>query len=271
MTGSPLRAPIVDAHSHTWSREFHGDYDATMQRAWDGGLVAVIEVGGDVPTSEQALEVAQRDPRIHAVAGIHPHEAKQLSKQVARLRELLAGGEFVAVGEIGLDFYRNLSPPDEQYEALRVQLEIASDARLPVVIHSREADEECFEELRAWAERVGRYLGPDREIGMMHCYAGDTELALRYIDLGLLISIPGPVTYPRNERGQDVARRLPLDRLLVETDSPSLTPQSHRGKRNEPVYVVETIAKVAQLRGCTADEIARATATNAARLFGFEL
>lgn len=271
MSPARIDAPIVDAHTHTWSGEFGSDYAETMQRAWDSGLVAVIEVGGDVPTSELALAVAREDRRIHAVVGIHPHAARELPTQRARLEELVASGDFVAVGEIGLDFYRTLSPPNQQYEALRVQLDLARGADLPVVIHSRDADEECYGEIETWFRRVGRYLGPDREIGMMHCYAGDTELAERYRAMGFLISIPGPVTYPRNERGQDVARNTPLESLLVETDSPSLTPQSHRGKRNEPAYVVETIEKVAELRGCAPAEVANATAENAARLFSFEL
>jgi TatD DNase family protein len=267
-----IDAPIVDAHAHTWSSEFTGDYAETIARAWAAGLVAVIEVGGDVPTSEQALAVARRDPeRVFAVAGVHPHDAKDYPDQRDRLAELVRGGGFVGVGEIGLDFYRNLSPPEAQYEALRSQLALALAASLPVVIHSRNADEECYAEIETWARRAGRYLGNDREIGMMHCYAGDAALAGRYNDLGFLISIPGPVTYPRNDRGHEVARTIPLRSMLVETDSPSLTPQSRRGKRNEPAFIVETIEKVAELRGCTAEEVARATAENAARLFGFEL
>ena len=266
-----IDAPIVDAHTHSWSAELAGDHREVMQRAWAAGLAAIIEVGGDVASSEQALALARADARVHAVAGIHPHEAHALAEQRDHLERLVAGGEFVAVGEIGLDFYRNLSPVAEQYEALLWQLELALEYHLPVVIHSRNADEDCFNVLDDWARRAGRYLGPDREIGMMHCYAGDLELAKRYLALGFLISVPGVVTYPDNARGQEVARSIPLAGMLIETDAPYLTPVPRRGKRNEPAYVAYTAAFVAGLRGVTAESVARATAENAARLFGFTL
>ncbi|MEE8421156.1 MAG: TatD family hydrolase [Dehalococcoidia bacterium] len=264
-------APLVDAHAHTWSREFDGDYDAAIERAWDAGLRAVVEVGTDSETSLRALALARADGRVHAAGGLHPHEAKRLPEERDALRALFDGGDFVAVGEIGLDFYRNLSPPEQQHEALQWQLELAREVELPIVIHSRDADEQCFEAVAGWAKQSGRYLGPDREIGMMHCFAGDAALAERYRELGLLISIPGTVTYQNNLRGREVARTVPLNAMLVETDCPYLTPQPHRGTRNEPAYVLWTAQEVAALRGCAVEEVARATAENAARLFGFAL
>lgn len=266
-----MSAPVVDAHAHTYSSQFDEDRDAAFQRAWDAGLVAVVEVGGDVDSSRRALALAAADPRIYAVAGIHPHEAKHLAAQRDELRTLAASGQFVGIGEIGLDFHYNHSPREDQFEAFMWQLELAREVSLPVVIHCREADEEGYAILREWAGRVGRYLGPDREIGMLHCFAGDAGLAARYIELGFLISIPGPVTYKNNDRGQQVARTIPLAAMLVETDAPYLTPTPYRGSRNEPAYVVETVRMVAQLRGCTADEVATATAENASRLFGITL
>jgi TatD DNase family protein len=208
---------------------------------------------------------------VHAVFGLHPHSAKDLPEQRDQLREQALSGRFVGVGEMGLDFYRNLSPQHEQYEAFRFQLELAREAELPVVIHSRDASEESYAVIAEWAGRVGRYLGADREIGMMHCYDGDTELGERYRALGFLLSLPGPVTYPGAQLRQDVARTAPIESLLVETDAPALSPISARGSRNEPAYILETIAFVAQLRGETPEHVARATAENAARLFGFEL
>src|SRR5690606_339879 len=136
--------------------------------------------GVDTATSLACRDLASTDPRIHAVAGIHPHEAEHLERERGPLSDAVAEGGFVAIGEIGLDFFRNLSPPDLQYEAFRWQLDLAREVGLPVVIHSRDADAESFAVLEEWARRVGRYLGPDREIGMMHCYAGDAELAQRY-------------------------------------------------------------------------------------------
>ncbi len=267
----PIDAPVVDAHAHTWSREFDGEYDIVMRRAWDAGVVAVVEVGTGVDSSLRALDLARRDPRVRAVAGLHPHSASRMAGEGAGLERLVENGDFVAIGEIGLDFYRNLSPPAAQYEAFLWQLELAVEHSLPVVIHSRNADAESFEVLRSWAERVGRYPGPDREIGMMHCYAGNLELARRYLDIGFLISIPGTVTYANNTRGQEVARELPSHGILVETDCPYLTPQPYRGKRNEPALVVETVRAVAALRDEAPEAVASSTAANAARLFGFEL
>ena len=268
---SPLDAPIVDAHAHTWSGAFDEDHDEVMERAWGSGLTAVVEVGGSAPSSEEAYALAAADERVYAVAGLHPHRAKDLPEQREQLHEQAHSGRFVGLGEMGLDFYRNLSPHDIQYEAFRYQLELAREASLPVVIHSRDSDEESYAVIEEWARHSGRYLGPDREIGMMHCYAGDTELGERYRALGFLLSIPGPVTYPGGTQRQQVARTAPLESLLVETDAPALTPQSHRGRRNEPVYILETIAFIAQLRGDTPETVARVTAENAARLFGFEL
>ena len=146
-------------------------------------------------------------------------------------------------------------------------LDLARERDLPVVIHSRDADEECFAILDEWARRVGRYLGAGREIGMMHCYAGDAALAARYLDIGFLISVPGTVTFPNNPQGQEVARAVPLAGMLIETDSPYLTPAPHRGRRNEPAYVVETARFVANLKGVSPEEVARTTAQNAARFF----
>ena len=267
----PLDAPVVDAHAHVYSREFDDDRDAILGRAWEAGLRHVVEVGTSSDSSMRALAIARQEPRVHPVAGLHPHSASRLAEERPALERLVADGDFVAVGEIGLDFFRNNSPQEDQYEALHWQLELASAHALPVVIHSRDADEECYAVIEAWAGRHGRYLGPMREIGMMHCYAGNLELARRYVDLGFAISIPGPVTYPNNARGREVAAELPLEHLLAETDCPYLTPVPWRGQRNEPAYVVQTIRAIAELRGQRAEDVAQATAINTARLFGFEL
>jgi TatD DNase family protein len=263
--------PVIDAHAHITSRQFDDDRDAMLQRAWDAGLVGIVEAGDDVASGQRALALARREPRVHAVTGLHPHSASRFADEREALSGLLATGEYVGVGEIGLDFYRNLSPHDVQYEALRAQLEMAREHQLPVVIHSRDADAECFAELSAWADRVGRYLGPDREIGMLHCFAGDAGLAAAYVELGFLISVPGTVTYKGNDRGQEVARTVPLASMLVETDAPYLAPGTHRGSRNEPAYVVETARFVAAVRGSEVARVTDAAAENTARLFGFGL
>ena len=267
---------IIDSHAHTWDKELHNDHSAVLERSWSAGLSAIIEVGVDLKTSRQAAELADQDPRIHAVAGLHPHEAKHLDTQKAELEQLVADGDFVAVGEIGLDFFRNFSSTEEQERAFSWQLELALEHSLPVVIHSREADDATYEILKAWASQVGRYLprtkqGDERPIGMLHCFSGDSALAQRYLELGFLISIPGTVTYPskgtNKNRGQDVAQSIPLTGMLLETDCPYLTPVPHRGYRNEPALVVETARFVAQLRGEQPEIVANVTADNARVLF----
>ena len=262
---------LVDAHAHTWDRMMESYQDEAIARAWATGLVAIVQVGCDLETSLQSRAIAETDPRMHAVAGLHPHDASKLGEQREAIEAAVAAGGYVGIGETGLDFYRNLSPPEAQYEAFRWQLDLAVRHRLPVVIHSRDADEECFDVLRDWATSAGRHLGPAREVGMMHCYSGDADLAERYLEIGFLISVPGTVTYAKNERGQEVARRVPLERMLVETDCPYLTPEPWRGRRNEPAYVASTARFIAGLRGIDAGDVARHTAINAARLFGLTL
>jgi TatD DNase family protein len=260
----------IDAHAHLYSRELEQDRDQVLARAWQAGLEAIIEVGTSAPSSRRALELSKQDPRIHPVVGLHPHEAKHLEAQRADLEQLAASGDFVGVGEIGLDFYRNNSPPDEQDATFRWQLDLARQHDLPFVIHSRDADDATFAILSEWTDRVGHYLGAERPIGMLHSYAGDPNLAARYLERGILISIPGTVTYKNNDRGQNVARAIPLTGMLLETDCPYLTPVPHRGRRNEPALVVETARFVAQLRGESTETIAHAAAENARRLFGID-
>ncbi len=264
-------AGLIDAHSHTWDAQLQPDHDEVLARAWETGLAAIVQVGCDLRTTLASHAIASTDARMFATAGLHPHSASHLAEERDAIEAAVAGGGYVAIGETGLDFFRNLSSPDDQYAALHWQLDLARRHDLSVVIHSRDADEACFDVLRDWASEVGRYLGPDREIGMMHCYAGDLELAERYMAIGFMISIPGPVTFPGNDRGQTVARSIPLERMLVETDCPYLTPLPWRGRRNEPAYVAETARFIAGLRGIDATEVARHTAENAARLFGFAL
>ena len=258
----------VDSHAHTWSEELTSDYQEIMNRAWSSGISEVIEVGVDVPTSKLAGELASTDRRIHAVCGFHPHEADKYSEQYLDLENLAASGNFVAIGEIGLDFYRNFSPPDQQYEAFKKQLELARISNLPVVIHSRNADSETYSILKKWVMKVGNYLGPSRPIGMLHCFSGNSELSMKYQELGFLISLAGPVTYKKNVQLQKVAKLLPLSKMLIETDCPYLTPIPYRGKLNEPAYVKATGIFIANIKNKDVASIAEATTENARNLFG---
>ena len=258
----------VDSHAHTWSEELTSDYQEIMNRAWSSGISEVIEVGVDVPTSKLAGELASTDRRIHAVCGIHPHDADKYGEQYLDLENLAASGNFVAIGEIGLDFYRNFSPPDQQYEAFKKQLELARISNLPVVIHSRNADSETYSILKNWVMKVGNYLGPSRPIGMLHCFSGNSELSMKYQELGFLISLAGPVTYKKNVQLQKVAKLLPLSKMLIETDCPYLTPIPYRGKLNEPAYVKATGIFIANIKNKDVASIAEATTENARNLFG---
>jgi TatD DNase family protein len=260
---------LIDSHCHVQSNEFDADRAAVLQRAREAGVEATIVVGWDATSSASAVELAQQKDDIFAVVGCHPHDAKTLDEiSLAKMRELVHGPKVVALGEMGLDYYRNLSPRETQIRVFHKLLEVAAEERMPVVIHSRDADDETFAILEPWARRVGSVWPAGRPLGMMHCYAGDLDLAERYIDLGLFISIPGIVTYQKADRMVELAKGIPLAAMLVETDCPYLTPQSRRGRRNEPSYVVETVAKIAELRSIPFEEVARATTENARRLFG---
>lgn len=259
---------LMDSHCHLQAREFDADRETALERAAQAGVGAMVVVGWDLASSVAALELASRHSALMATVGCHPHYASGLDQAgLADLRQLARHPLAAAIGEIGLDFYRNLSPREAQAAAFQAQLELAAEEGLPVVVHSRNADEETFATLEPWAREVGRHWPPARPLGVMHCYAGDLALARRYIELGFLISIAGPVTYPKAERLVEVAREIPSAAMAVETDAPYLPPQPHRGHRNEPAYLRETVARLAELRGETFAAIAEATAANAHRLF----
>ncbi len=262
---------LIDSHCHVQSREFDSDREAVLQRAREAGLEAMVVVGWDVASSALAVGMAQEQSDLHAVVGCHPHDAKSFDDAaLGEIKRLALESKVVAIGEIGLDFYRDLSPRETQASVFRSLLDLAANLEMPVVIHSRDADKDTFDILEQWAKSVSSGWASDRSVGVMHCYAGDLELAKRYIEIGFMISVPGIVTYHNAEKMVEVAKGIPLKAMLVETDCPYLTPKSRRGRRNEPAYVVETVAKIAELRGEPIDEIARATSENTRRLFGLE-
>ena len=264
---SPVEG-IIDSHCHLQDPKFEAEHEAVVQRAREAGVAALVVVGYDLESSRRAVEMAESFENIYATVGVHPHDAKTLSPpDTDALARLAENPRDVAIGEIGLDFYRNLSPPSAQREAFREQLQLARSLRLPVVIHARDADEEAFDVLAAHSQDVLPEWPKDRPLGVMHCFAGDTPLALRYIEIGFLISIAGTVTYPNAEKTRAVARGIPFRSMVVETDAPYLTPQSRRGRRNEPPYIIETIRQIAELRAETASAVAQGTASAAARLF----
>ena len=284
---------LVDSHTHIDMREFDADRDRVLQRAREAGVVAVIDIGIDLASSEAAIALAEKHSDVFATVGIHPHDASKVTDAaINKLEELARHPKVVAIGETGLDFYRNRSSKESQVEAFKRQLELASKAGLPVVVHSRNAKDEVFEILREYtmkycqspvSPKIGgnnvgaihelplRNVGGDienggRPVGVLHCFSGDAELGRKYIDMGFLLSFAGPVTYPKSSSA-GVAKEIPLDKLLIETDCPFLAPQAHRGKRNEPSYVSYVVTKIAELKGTSSDSVAEITSANAIRLF----
>jgi len=253
---------MIDSHAHLEMDEFNDDRKEVIERAGAAGLAAAIAVGTSVPDSVKAVEIADNYDLIYAAVGIHPHEVKEIDamSSYGSLRVLAGRDKVVAIGEIGLDFYHNHSPRGLQFQHFAEQLDLAIELGMPVIIHDREAHEETLEFL---AHRRGRLRG------VLHCFSGDLKMAKRCIDLGFHISIAGPVTYKKSELLRMVSLVIPLDAMLIETDSPYLAPQPWRGRRNEPAFVVETARRIAEIRGIALEEVAAATELNTRRLFGF--
>ncbi|MGQ9603373.1 MAG: TatD family hydrolase [bacterium] len=249
---------MIDSHAHLTSEKYHDDIDDVLERASECGISAIICVGFDLQSSRQSIELAERYPMVFAAVGIHPHDAASLNeKTIGDLEDLCNSNKVVAVGETGLDFYRNLSPRDSQEKAFIEQIALAKRKDLPLIVHSREAHSRVIEILRV--ERVSK--------GVMHCFSGGAEIAKEAIDLGLYISFAGPVTYG-GSRFSNLLELIPKDRLLIETDCPYLSPVPHRGKRNEPSHLRFIAARLAELMNRSYKDIDNITTQNARLLFG---
>jgi TatD DNase family protein len=260
---------LIDTHAHLDFGQFDADRKAVVERARAAGVVAIVNVGTDLISSRRAVALATQYEQVYAAVGMHPHDAKKLDgASLAELRALAQQPKVVAVGEIGLDFYRDRSPRDAQRRAFQAQLAWAARLGRPVIIHDRDAHDEIRDMLTDWTRTLKGSVLPGR-LGVLHTFSGDVAMAEWAIDLGFYISISGPVTYKNAGRLPDVVRALPLDRILVETDCPFLAPHPHRGKRNEPAYVCLVAEAVAALKGIAIDELAEATTANAQRLFDF--
>ena len=256
---------FVDSHAHIDGPEFDADREDVIQRAHAAGVTAILNVGTGDPQSgalERAIELGRSHESIYTAIGTHPHDARLYTDEAEeRIKSLIQSGERVlAWGEIGLDFHYDNSPRDVQVAVFKRQLHAARDLNLPVIIHTREAEAETIEILQS------DYDGADRR-GVFHCFSGSEELAKRAIDLGFMISFSGIVTFKKADELRNIARQVPLDRLLIETDCPYLTPVPHRGKRNEPAYVVEVGGCLAGVHGVDVNQLAHITTENFMRFF----
>ena len=255
---------LIDTHTHLDDTRYDADREAMIERARQAGVETFITIGCDLATSRAAVELAERHPFIYASIGVHPHEVRHIGDDwYDELRRLARHPKVVAYGEIGLDYHYNHSPPKLQRDRFREQVLLARECRLPVIIHTREAQEDTIAILR---EEQAADVG-----GVFHCFTGDAKLAKDGLDLGFYLSFSGVVTFQNAATLREIAKTVPTDRLLIETDCPYLTPAPHRGKRNEPAYVklvAETLASVRSgASAVSADDVARVTAANARRLF----
>jgi TatD DNase family protein len=254
--------PMIDSHAHLDLPEFSHDLEAVIQRALDNGIDSIITVGIGMDECRKALELAGRYPFMYATLGMHPHNAAACdSAAIDFIEKNAAHAKVVALGEMGLDYFRNRSPRDAQRSCFRNQLGLARSLKMPVVIHDRDAHDETLEILR---EEHAQDIG-----GVLHCFSGDTAMAFACIDMGFYISIPGTITFKSAHVIQEVVRNVPLEHLLIETDCPFLTPVPYRGKRNEPAYVRLVAEKIAQIKQLHVDEVAQATAANTRKIFRF--
>jgi TatD DNase family protein len=252
---------LIDSHCHIYGKEFAQDFPEMLERATAAGVGTIIAVGADLESSREACQLADAYDRIYCSVGIHPHDADRVTEPCYQVvRELVqASSKVVAIGEVGLDFYRDRSARPAQEEVFRRFIRLARELKLPLIIHDRDAHERIVAIMREeGAAEVG---------GVLHCFSGDLQMARDVIEMGFRVSIPGTVTYSSNEALREVVRGVKIEQLLVETDAPYLSPVPHRGKRNEPAYVRFTAERVAELKGLSAEDVGRITSFNARRLF----
>lgn len=259
---------FVDSHAHIDGPEYDEDRDQVIQRAHDAGVAIILNVTSGDPHSgalERAVELAQHNNQIYAALGVHPHEARFFDVQAEeRIQKLIKpDSSVIAWGEIGLDYHYDNSPRDVQREVFRRQLRVARELKLPVIIHTRDAEEDTLEILRSEWSQSGL-------AGIMHCFSGGKALAVETLNLGFFISFSGVITFKKADALREVAHAIPLDRLLIETDCPYLSPEPFRGRRNEPARVVEVARCLAGLHGVEVQDIANRTTRNFLQLFGLK-
>jgi TatD DNase family protein len=253
---------LIDSHAHIYGKDFAQDFPEMLGRAAAAGVRTIIAVGTDLESSREACQLAEAFDRIYCSVGIHPNDAVRVTERCYQVvREMAKGSrKVVAIGEVGLDFYRDRSPKPAQEEVFRRFIRLARELSMPLIIHDRDAHDRVLAILK---EEQAAEVG-----GVLHCFSGDLKMARECIEMGFKISIPGTVTYASNEALREVVRGVKIEQLLVETDSPYLSPVPHRGKRNEPAYVRFAAERIAELKGLSAEDVGRITSLNARRLFG---
>ena len=255
---------IFDSHAHMDVAEFDADRNDVLERARAGNISYLLNPGVDLESSRAAVRLAHEYPWIYAAVGYHPHMAGELNEErLESIRELAADPKVVAIGEIGLDYYRDRSPRDVQQYWFRRQINLAAELGLPFAIHDRQAHGDTLkilEEERAF----------ERTRVLFHCYSGSAEMARQLLKKGCYFSVSGSVTYGNNKKAEAVLAEIPLDHMMAETDAPFLTPVPHRGERNEPLFIEHTIRKIAEYKGLTYEETAEGTCRTAKRFFGID-
>ncbi len=253
-------AILVDSHAHIDASDYDGDRRKILERALSKGVGTIIAVGSDLDSSRKTVDIANSFEEVFAAVGVHPHDVKSVAnKSAGHIKVLADNAKVVAIGEIGLDYHYDHSPRKLQKHWFREQIRMAVKIGKPVIVHCRDAGEDVFsilEEERVW--RVG---------GVVHCFTGDAELARKFLGLDLHLGVAGPITFENSDELRSVFADVPIERILVETDSPYLTPSPNRGKRNEPAYTVQVAEKLAEIKGLTLEDVARATSVNVRRLF----
>ena len=254
---------LFDTHCHLNHEQFSGDCDEALARAFAAGVTELVVIGYDLPSSARAVELADQDRGVFATVGVHPHDAHTWDRATeAEIRRLADRPGVVAIGEIGLDFYRDLSPRPAQHSAFRAQLDIAAELRMPIVVHTRESVSPSLDVLEPYCSSGLR--------GVMHCWSGTGSEAVRARELGMLLGIGGVITYKNAATLVEVVTESPLESMVLETDAPYLSPAPHRGKRNEPAYIALVAARVAEIRGLDVESVAVGTRHAAIGLLGVE-
>ena len=254
---------LIDTHTHLDFDQYDGDRNNVILRAKENNVKAMITIGIDLETSKRSIEIAQKHTNVFASVGIHPHDAgKATQEDIDELETLITHPKVVAIGEVGLDFYHNLSARDVQRKTLKMFLDWSLTKEYPLIIHTREADEDILNIIREKSKTGWR--------GVFHCFSGDAKMAEQVMEMGFHISFTGNVTF-KNSHSVHVMKNIPVEKLMIETDSPFMAPVPHRGKRNEPAFVNQVAQKIAEVKGIETDEVAKITSQNAINLFGLKL